>query len=53
MNPIKINIKCFQFSWVIWSNLYLGNVPLSAIAIKQIIKILIKITIYDKNLNKL
>ncbi len=33
--------KCFQFSWVIWSNLYLGTVPLIAIASTQIIKVFI------------
>lgn len=28
----QINIKCFQFIWVNWSNLYLGKVPRVAIA---------------------
>lgn len=28
-------MKCFQFNCVNWSNLYLGNVPLVAIANKQ------------------
>jgi hypothetical protein len=35
LNKININhkyIKCFQFNWVAWSNLYLGKVPLTAIA---------------------
>lgn len=35
LNKININhiyIKCFQFNCVAWSNLYLGNVPLTAIA---------------------
>ena len=27
-----INIKCFQVNWLNWSNLYLGTVPLIAIA---------------------
>jgi hypothetical protein len=30
--PIHINTKCFQFNCVSWSNLYLGIVPLAAIA---------------------
>ena len=31
--------KCFQFNWVIWSNLYLGTVTLIAIARTQITKV--------------
>lgn len=38
--PNQIYIKCFQFNWVNWSNLYLGNVPLVAIATTQNINIL-------------
>lgn len=38
--PNQIYIKCFQFNCVNWSNLYLGNVPLVAIAVTQKIKIL-------------
>lgn len=37
-------MKCFQFNCVIWSNLYLGNVPLMAIAITQTINVLIVTT---------
>jgi hypothetical protein len=39
LNDKKINqtkIKCFQFNIVAWSNLYLGTVPLTAIANKHI-----------------
>jgi hypothetical protein len=35
-----MNIKCFQFNCVNWSNLYLGNVPRVAIANKQIKRVL-------------
>lgn len=42
-------IKCFQFNWVNWSNLYLGNVPLVAIAITQNINILNNSTKYGIN----
>ena len=52
VNPTEIikndnhkKTKCFQFSCVIWSNLYLGTVPLIAIANTQIINVFkIKIT---------
>ena len=37
-------IKCFQFNIVAWSNLYLGTVPLIAIA-KRHIKSVLKIKI--------
>ena len=30
--PNQIKTKCFQFNCVNWSNLYLGIVPLAAIA---------------------
>ena len=36
-----MNKKCFQFSWVAWSNLYLGNVALTAIE-NKITKIVLK-----------
>lgn len=39
--PNQINIKCFQFNCVNWSNLYLGRVPLVAIAKTHNIKIFI------------
>lgn len=41
-----MKIKCFQFSWVNWSNLYLGNVPLVAIAKTHKIKIFTNKTKY-------
>jgi hypothetical protein len=40
-NPTHTNTKLFQFNWVIWSNLYRGNVPLVAIAKTQSISTLI------------
>jgi hypothetical protein len=43
-NPSHINKKCFQFIWVNWSNLYLGTVPLVAIANTHIINIFINKT---------
>jgi len=47
--PSHTYIKCFQFNWVSWSNLYLGNVPLVAIAITQKIKTLVNNTKYGIN----
>ncbi len=42
--PNQIYIKCFQFNWVNWSNLYLGRVPLVAIAMTQNIRTLVNST---------
>lgn len=47
--PNHIYIKCFQFNWVNWSNLYLGSVPLVAIAVTQKINILNNNTKYGIN----
>lgn len=40
INTNQIYMKCFQFNWVAWSNLYLGKVPLIAIANIQINNVL-------------